>query len=160
MTVHIEEEPLGYGVDQAYRAVNELLGRGNRIDFSGRRRSRVGRRFLRYRFVDGFRVGSRHRTQWPAYLVCEYEPARLGRRPAHDRAILSFELGLDMLVLDPVVANLLAAAIGTLGSGSCPRISHRARRLSCHADPTMIFVVSNGDGVTDAVWTELGFALG
>ena len=53
VTVHIEEEPVGYEVDQAPSG-QRVLGRGNRIDFSGRRRRRVCRRFLRYRFVDGF----------------------------------------------------------------------------------------------------------
>ncbi len=160
VTVHIEEEPVGYEVDQARRAVNEFWGEETELTFQVGGDVACADVFFATDSSTAFRVWeSRHRTQWPAYLVCEYEPARLAPGLAHDRAILSFELGLDMLVLDPVVANLLARHRHSRIRVLPTHIATELGGVSCHADPTMIFVVSNGDGVTDAVWTELGFAL-
>ena len=102
---------------------------------------------------------SRNRSQWPAYLVCEYEPARLAPGLAYDRAVRSFELGLDMLVVDPVVADLLANHRHSRITLLPTRIPTEPKGFSGHADPTMVFAVSSSDGVPDTVWTELALAL-
>jgi hypothetical protein len=102
---------------------------------------------------------ARNRTQWPAYLVCEYEPARLAPGMAHSRAIRSFELGLDMVVFDPVVADLLASHRHSRITILPTRIATDPAGFSGHADPTTLVVVSSNDGVPDTIWSELALVL-
>jgi glycosyltransferase involved in cell wall biosynthesis len=48
-----------------------------------------------------------HRSRWAAYLVSDYEPALLSIPTSRDEAERSCRLGLDLLVLDPLVAHWL-----------------------------------------------------
>ena len=160
VTVQIDEEPFGYGVDQARAAVAEFLGEDAAMTFQVGGEVCCADVFLATDSSTALRVWeSRNRSQWPAYLVCEYEPARLAPGLAHDRAIRSFELGLDMLVLDPIVANLLANHRHSRITVLPTRIPTEPKGFSGHADPTMVFVISSNDGVPDTVWTELALAL-
>jgi hypothetical protein len=160
VTVQIDEEPVGYGVDQARRAVAAFLGENTKLTFQVGGDVSCADVLLATDSSTAFRVWeARNRTQWPAYLVCEYEPARLAPGPAHDRAIRSFQLGLDMLVFDPVVADLLARHRHSRITHLPTRIATLPGIFSGHADPTMVFVVSSSDAVPDTVWTELASAL-
>jgi hypothetical protein len=64
-----------------------------------------------------------------------------------------------MLVVDPVVANLLANHRHSRITLLPTRIPTEPKGFSGHADPTMVFAVSSSDGVPDTVWTELALAL-
>jgi glycosyltransferase involved in cell wall biosynthesis len=158
--IRIDDEPAGYKVDQKRAAVAEFLGEDPGITFQVGGEVCCADVLLATDSSTAFRVWeSRNRSKWPAYLVCEYEPAGLRHGPAHDRAIRSFELGLDMLVFDPVVAHLMASHRHSRITVLPTRIVTEPNRFCGHADPTMVFVVSSSDGVPDTVWTEATLAL-
>jgi glycosyltransferase involved in cell wall biosynthesis len=160
VTVQFDEEPLGYGDDDARGAVTAFLGEDTELTFQVGGEVSCADVVLATDSSTALRVWeSRNRSQWPAYLVCEYEPARLAPGLAFDRAVRSFELGLDMLVVDPVVANLLANHRHSRITLLPTRIPTEPKGFSGHADPSMVFAVSSSDGVPDTVWTELALAL-
>ena len=156
VTVQIDKEPDGYGVDQVRASIAGFLGEDTELTFQVGGEVSCADVVLATDSSTALRVWeSRNRSQWPAYLVCEYEPARLAPGMAHNRAIRSFELGLDMVVFDPVVADLLASHRHSRITVLPTRIVTEPKRFCGHADPTMVFAVSSSDGVPDTVWTEL-----
>ena len=162
VTVQIDDEPVGYGVDDARGAVTAFLGEDTELTFQVGGEVCCADVRACHRLVDGHPgLGvEKPAHQWPAYLVCEHEPASSPWPGARSCAIRSFELGLDMLVLDPVVANSLTANHRHSRMTILPtRIPSEPKEFCYHADPTMVFAISPSDGVPDTVWTELALAL-
>jgi glycosyltransferase involved in cell wall biosynthesis len=103
---------------------------------------------------------SRDRARWTAYLIHEYEPARLAKGAARARVIRSYSLGLDILALEPVVANLLARH----GRGKVTDLSFRIGaepiEFGGHTDPDTVLVISSTRAVLpELVWNETRLAL-
>jgi glycosyltransferase involved in cell wall biosynthesis len=103
---------------------------------------------------------SQRAARWRAYLVSEFEPARLADGPERARASHSYELGLELVVLDTVVAGLLVKH-GYRNITELPiRIGPGPREFGGHTDPDTVLVVSSpGDVVPDVVWSETQLAL-
>jgi glycosyltransferase involved in cell wall biosynthesis len=162
VTIQIDDEPVGwYGVEQARAAIVDFLGADTELTFQFGGDVPCADVLLATDSSTAIRVWeARNRTQWPAYLVCEYEPARLAPGMAHNRAIRSFELGLDMVVFDPVVADLLASHRHSRITVLPTRIATDPAGFSGHTDPTTLFVVSSNDGVPDTIWRKLALVLG
>jgi hypothetical protein len=104
---------------------------------------------------------SKGRARWTVYLVSDYEPARLADGPARRRAIRSYELGLDMLALDPVVADLLAEHSHGNVTLLPVRIGVEPAAFRRPLEPDTVLVVSGDDhdGVPKTAWAETALAL-
>jgi hypothetical protein len=98
------------------------------------------------------------RASWVGYLVSEYEPAHLASFESRDEAERSYRLGLNMLVLDPMLTNWLDLR-GDLDVKILPTWVE-CEPLAPDRCPEPQAVLAIGiSSVTDEVWNEVNLAL-
>jgi len=110
-------------------------------------------------FTTAYKARSyRHRSRWAAYLVTEYEPAQLASPEQQEVATRSYQLGLDLLALDPVIARCLDQA-GDLAVKVLPTWVEAGRPHvdRCH-EPKAVLVVGTSC-VPHRAWNEVALAL-
>ena len=93
-------------------------------------------------FTTAYKAHSyRDRSRWAAYLVTEYGPAQLASAEQQEVATRSYQLGLDLLALDPVIARCLDQA-GDLAVKVLPTWVEAGRPYidRCH-EPKAVLVV-------------------
>ena len=110
-------------------------------------------------FTTAFKAHScRQRARWAAYLVTEYEPAQITSPESRDQARRSYELGLDLLALDPAVASCLTQAGGPTAMLLPRWVEQPAIELDrCH-EPRSLLVIGTSR-VPDHSWDEMALAL-
>jgi glycosyltransferase involved in cell wall biosynthesis len=94
-----------------------------------------------------------HRSRWAAYLVSEYEPARICSHESRDHAERSYRLGLDLLVLDPLVAHFLNLD-GDREFKVLPSwVEAEPVEVDGFPEPAAVLMIGTAN-VPDAVWNE------
>jgi glycosyltransferase involved in cell wall biosynthesis len=95
----------------------------------------------------------RHRSRWAAYLVSEYEPAHIFSHESRDDAERSYGLGLDLLVLDPLVAHFLNLD-GDRDVKVLPSwVEAEPVEVDGFPEPEAVLMIGTAS-VPDSVWTE------
>jgi glycosyltransferase involved in cell wall biosynthesis len=160
VTLQIDEEPIGLGADQLECAVAGFLGEATELTYQVGGEILCADILLATDSSTAFRAWeSKSRAKWAAYLVSEYEPAHLAEGPARDRAIASYELGMDLLVLDPAVTDLLAKPRHSKITVLPTWIEVQPAEFNGCLDPKTVFFVSSSTGLPDDAWTEAAWAL-
>jgi glycosyltransferase involved in cell wall biosynthesis len=161
VTIYLDPRPTGFGAEDARLAVIEFLGEEPELSYQVGGEVPCADILVVTDAATALHAWeSKKRARWTVYLVCEYQAHLLVDEPGTVGAIRATELGLDMLVVDPVVADLLAKH----GCGKvivAPTQSRvDPRDVSLHSDPDTILVVSgNRATLPEIVWTEVALAL-
>ena len=93
------------------------------------------------------------RSRWAAYVVSEYEPAHLTSREDRARAEHSYRLGLDLLVLDASLAEMVDAG-GDLGVKVLPAwVEAEPLDIVRCPDPQAVLMIGTSS-VPDRAWDE------
>jgi glycosyltransferase involved in cell wall biosynthesis len=108
VTLQIHSESCNLTVAEAYSRIAGSLGRNPGYTMQIGSEIACCDLLLATNFTTAFHA-RRHqrRSTWAAYLISEYEPAHLTSPEDREQAEHSYHLGLDLLVLDPVVAGRL-----------------------------------------------------
>ena len=155
VTVRVDAEPIGFGADWARRAVARFLGEATELTFQVGGDVPCADIMLATDSTTAYRAWeSKSRATWAAYLVSEYEPAHCAPGRARDRAIGSYELGMDLFVLDPGISDLVAQHRAPKINVLPTRIEGEPPGFDPQPDSTTVFVVSSRTGLPDLVWAE------
>jgi glycosyltransferase involved in cell wall biosynthesis len=99
-----------------------------------------------------------HRARTAAWLVSEYEPAHLHPGVERERAQRSYHLGLELLAVDPAVADLLVQRHGVSVQVLPPWLEAERAALCEDHDPRQLLVAATSS-LPDEAWNEAVAAL-
>src|SRR5262249_39825415 len=86
---------------------------------------------------------SEHRAGWAAYLITGYRPAALPPGDEREWAARSYELGLDLLALDPDVADRLSRHHRARVHALPAWVERPVKRVECY-DPQKVLLAGTG----------------
>jgi glycosyltransferase involved in cell wall biosynthesis len=99
-----------------------------------------------------------HRVGWAAYVVSEYEPAHLPLGEEREHALASYQLGLELWVLDPTVADLLSRHHHCRANLLPAWVEARPPEPGVCNEPRMVLVAATSS-LPDRAWEEAVAAL-
>ena len=159
VTLQIHSTPRSFTAVEAWSAINGYLGRHPGYTVQVGTDIACCDLLLATDFITAFRARlCQERSRWAAYFVSEYEPAHLSLTENRDEAERSYRLGLDLLVLDPLVSSWLEPGDGLDVKVLPTWVEAEPLDLDRCPEPKAVLMIGTST-VPDQAWNEAVLAL-